>query len=105
MPAKPREPSTQVAELLKRGNCASCHGENFDKPIDPSYPKLAGQYADYLYAALKGYQTTDSRVVGRNNAIMSGMAKPFSHAELRLIADYIASLPGDVQTVEESRFR
>ncbi len=38
-------PSPAVAELLKKGNCASCHGENFNKPIDPSYPKLAGQHA------------------------------------------------------------
>jgi cytochrome c553 len=44
-----REPSTQVAELLKKGACVSCHGENFAKPIDPSYPKIAGQHADYLY--------------------------------------------------------
>ena len=30
-------PSEQVAELLKRGNCMSCHGENLNKPIDGSY--------------------------------------------------------------------
>ena len=39
-----------------KGNCASCHGANFNTPIDPSYPKLAGQHADYLYVALKAYQ-------------------------------------------------
>lgn len=106
VPAKPaKEPSPQVADLLKRGNCISCHGENFNKAIDPSYPKLAGQYADYLFVALKAYQTTNSPVVGRNNAIMAGMVKPFSHAELKQLADYISSLPGDVQTVAQGRFR
>ena len=98
-------PPAQVAELLKKGNCASCHGENLNKPIDPSYPKLAGQHADYLYVALKAYQTENNSQVGRANAIMAGMAKPFSHAELKLLANYIASLPSDLKTVPESRFR
>ena len=28
-------------------NCASCHGANYNEPIDPSYPKLAGQHKAY----------------------------------------------------------
>jgi cytochrome c553 len=104
--ASPAEqPPAQVAKLLAPANCASCHGANFNAPIDPSYPKLAGQYADYLYAALKAYQTDKNPHVGRNNAIMTGMAKPFSHADLKLIANYLADLPGDVKTVPEASFR
>ena len=53
---KAHEPSVQVAELLKKANCVSCHGDNFNKPIDPSYPKIAGQHADYLFVALKAYR-------------------------------------------------
>jgi cytochrome c553 len=94
-----------VAKLLEKGNCTSCHGPNFSKPIDPSYPKLAGQHNDYLYAALKAYQTDKNPQVGRGNAIMAGMAKPFSHAELKVLANYIGSLPGELRTVAESRFR
>ena len=26
--------------------CAACHGADFNSPIDPTYPKLAGQHAD-----------------------------------------------------------
>lgn len=98
-------PSEQVAELLKRGNCMSCHGENLNKPIDGSYPKLAGQHADYLFVALKAYQGGNGRNTGRGNAIMAGMAKPFTHAELKVLAGYIASLPGDLQTVPNPKFR
>ena len=98
-------PSPAVAELLKKGNCASCHGENFNKPIDPSYPKLAGQHADYLYYALKAYQVDKNPQVGRNNAIMVGMAKPFTHAELKQVAAYLATLPTELKTVPQSRFR
>jgi len=94
-----------VAKLLEKGGCASCHGANMNKPIDPSYPKLAGQHADYLYVALKAYQTEKNPQVGRGNAIMAGMAKPYSHAELKQIATYLASLPGELRTVPEPRFR
>lgn len=103
--APAEQPSPQVGKLLAQANCASCHGANFNAPIDPSYPKLAGQYADYLYVALKAYQTDKNPHVGRNNAIMSGMAKPYSHADLKLIAGYLAELPGDVKTVPEASFR
>ena len=98
-------PSAQVAALLQKGGCVACHGENFNKPLDPSYPKLAGQHADYLFVALKEYQTKNNARIGRDNAVMVGMAAPFSHAELKQLANYISSLPGDVKTVPESRLR
>jgi cytochrome c553 len=100
-----REPSAQVAALLTKGNCVSCHGEGLNKPIDPSYPKLAGQHADYLFVALKAYKTDNSATVGRGNAIMGGMARPFTNAELKLLAKHIESLPGDLRTVAQPRFR
>ena len=97
--------SGPAAELLKRGNCSSCHGANFAKPIDPSYPKLAGQHPDYLYEALVAYQTDRNPSIGRNNPIMMGMARPFTHPELKLIADYLSSLPSELRTNTQSRFR
>ena len=106
LPAKPsREPTVQVAELLKKGACVSCHGDNFAKPIDPSYPKIAGQHADYLYVALKSYKTEKNAVVGRNNAIMGGISKQFTNAELKALAGYVGSLDGDLHVVPQSRFR
>jgi cytochrome c553 len=98
-------PSPAVAELLKKGACASCHGENLSKPIDPSYPKLAGQHADYLFVALKAYQTEKNPHVGRSNPVMMGMAKPYTQKELKELSAYIASLPGDLRTVAQARFR
>ncbi len=100
-----KEPPAAVAALLTKGNCASCHGANFNTPIDASYPKLAGQYADYLYAALKAYQTQNNAVVGRSNPIMMGMAAPFSHAELHSIANFLSTLPGDIKTPVQPGFR
>ena len=104
-PAAVEAPPAHVAELMKKANCASCHGENYSKPVAPAYPKIAGQHADYLYVALKAYQTDGNPQVGRKNAIMSGMARQFTHAELKELAGYISSLPGELQTVPQSRFR
>lgn len=107
LPAKPvKEPTAEVQALLNKTNCASCHGANFNKPIDPSYPKLAGQHADYLFVALKAYKVDPSNPkVGRGNAIMSGMAKQYTNAELKLMANYLSSVQGELKTVPESRFR
>jgi cytochrome c553 len=98
-------PPAEVAALLAKGNCASCHGANFSTPIDPGYPKLGGQHADYLFVALKAYQTKYNDRIGRGNPIMGGMAAPFTSKELKVLAQYIGSLPGELKTVPESRFR
>ena len=98
-------PSPAVAELLTKGACASCHGANFSKPIDGSYPKLAGQHADYLFVALKSYAIGAQPQIGRSNAIMGAQVQQFSRAELKAMADYLGSLPGELCTVPQSKFR
>ena len=98
-------PSTEVAALLAKGACASCHGANFSKPIDPSYPKLAGQYPDYLYASLKAYATEGKSQFGRANAIMGGQVKQFKREELKAMAQYLGSLPGEILTEPAPHFR
>ena len=97
--------SPEVAALLTKGACASCHGPNYSKPIDGSYPKIAGQHADYLYVALKAYKTDANPQVGRNNAIMGGQVKQFTLAELKAMAADLSSLPGEMRTVKEPYFR
>jgi cytochrome c553 len=107
--AKPLEKaadgSAKAVELVAKGACSSCHGESLSKPIDPSYPKIAGQYSDYLFVALKAYKTEGNPQIGRGNAIMGGVAKQFSNAELKVMANYLGGLPGDLKSVPESRFR
>ena len=71
----------------------------------PSYPKLAGQYSDYLYVTLKSYKAEPNAVNGRTNAIMGGIAKQFSNSELKAIANYLSSMPGDVAVLQQEKFR
>jgi cytochrome c553 len=105
LPDKATEAKGNVAELVKKGACTSCHGENFAKPIDPSYPKLAGQNADYLYVALKSYKVEGTATWGRGNGVMGGVAKQFSNAELKELASYVSAQQGDLKTVPQSKFR
>lgn len=104
-PAAPVGGNAQALELVGKGGCTACHGENFSKPLDPSYPKLAGQYPDYLFNALKAYKTEGNNLVGRNHPIMSAIAKQFSHAEMKVLAQYLGSLSGQMETVQPSRIR
>mgnify|MGYP006191377037 CR=1 FL=1 len=101
----PKAASASAAALIQKGACASCHGANFSKPIDPTYPKIGGQHADYLFVALKAYTVEGNQVVGRANPIMAGMAKQFSPTEMRQIAKYLASLDGELSVVPQPRFR
>jgi cytochrome c553 len=99
------EASAKVAELLKKGACISCHGANFAAPIDPTYPKIAGQHADYLFVSLKAYKTENNAKVGRANGVMGGIAKQFTNDEMKALAGYVSSLPGDLKVVPQSKFR
>ena len=81
--AKGKEKADQV--------CASCHGKDGNTPIDPSYPKLAGQHRDFLERALLDYKSE-----ARKNAIMAGQAKQLSKQDIQNLAAYYASLPGQL---------
>lgn len=83
-----------AGEKLAQERCASCHGKDFKTPIDPTYPKLAGQHADYLEAALRSYPRK-SGVLRRAHPIMEGQTGTLSDADRKNLAAYLASLPGD----------
>lgn len=106
-PELPKAPdgSAQVTALIQKGGCTSCHGDSFSKPIDPSYPKIAGQHADYLFVALKSYKSEGHATWGRSNGVMGGIAKQYSNAELKEMANYLSKLPGELKTVPQSKFR
>lgn len=81
-------------ELVAKGACIACHGENLNKPAVAEYPKLAGQPADYLYHALKSYKVSNNPNLGRSNAIMVGQMAQYSDKDMKDMAAYISSLPG-----------
>ncbi|MFN2309756.1 MAG: cytochrome c [Gammaproteobacteria bacterium] len=78
----------------KAAQCAACHGADGNSS-DPQYPRLAGQYANYLERALLDYRSGD-----RTNPIMAGFAAALSDADIANLAAYYASQSGVVTTVQ-----
>jgi cytochrome c553 len=106
-PATAKQPSERVQSLIARdkdNSCTKCHGANFSTPNDGTVPKVAGQHADYLFVALKAYKIEKNALLSRSNGVMSGQAKKFSNTELKELASYISSLPGELKTVPDTKF-
>jgi len=98
---------TPIPDALRTtvATCVSCHGANFSTPTDGTIPRLAGQYADYLTIALKSYKVDGNPHYGRSNAVMGAMAKPLKDETIGEIANYLASLPGELRTVPQAKFK
>lgn len=77
-----------VAGREKATACFSCHGETGNAE-SPAFPKLAGQYQDYLVKSLEAYADGS-----RQNAIMQGFAAALSEQDRKDIAAYFASQKG-----------
>lgn len=80
--------ATAGQKLAVQRGCTACHGKDGNS-TNPQYPRLAGQYPDYLAQALHEYQSG-----ARKNAIMNGMAKGLSAGEIQDLAAYFASQKG-----------
>lgn len=78
-----------AAGKAKALTCMGCHGAAGMRNAYPTFliPKLGGQHAEYLAAALKAYQTGD-----RNHETMRAQAASLSDKDIADIAAYLASL-------------
>ena len=70
-------------------NCVACHGDNGGVTVQPVNPRLAGQYANYLYHAMKSYQNGE-----RNNGAMQLFVAELSDRDLKDIAEFYAAQDG-----------
>lgn len=70
--------------------CSGCHNE--DGSGTDKYPRLAGQHAPYVLQQLvnlkSGERDNDDR------GVMRAVAKRMTEAQMNLVAQYIASMPG-----------
>ena len=74
--------------------CAACHGADGNTPLQPEYPRLAGQHADYFAKALRDYQSGT-----RKNAIMGSQAANLSRQDMQDLAAYFSGLPGSLGVI------
>lgn len=75
-------------------SCIDCHGADGNEPLDPSYPKLGGQYRDYLAHSLQQYRDGD-----RAHALMSQQATGLSDQQIADLAAYFASRPTQLRNL------
>ncbi|MBD9437428.1 cytochrome c [Pseudoxanthomonas sp. PXM03] len=73
-------------------SCVDCHGAEGNAPIDDTYPKLGGQYADYLAHALQAYRSGD-----RQHALMTPQAAGLSDQDISDLAAYFGSRPSQLR--------
>ncbi len=85
-----------VAGQQKSQICQACHGTDGNTSTDPSYPKLAGQYEDYLVHTLRAYKSGE-----RDNAIMAGFMATLSDRDIRDLAAFYARQKGDLKDLRE----
>lgn len=69
--------------------CAGCHGPS-GAGMPAQYPRLAGQFAEYLVAQLKAFR--DGARANDPNAMMRGVAARMTEQEIRAVAEYAAGL-------------
>jgi cytochrome c553 len=86
------------AGATRAKSCMACHGNDGNADADQQYPRLSGQYADYIARALHEYQNGD-----RKNPTMAGMAKPLSNEDIDDIAAFFASKPGKLHDLSQRK--
>jgi cytochrome c553 len=78
----------------KAAACFACHGSD-GNAVDPQYPRLAGQYNEYIQQALHEYK--DGR---RGNPIMKGFVGNLSDQDIEDIAAYFSAMPTKLDTLK-----
>ena len=84
------EASAEVRKLYERMACGDCHGMDGRTPLYDTIPIIAGQMPRYSYLVLIAYKTGERQGVGaKQHTDVNDLA---SDEQLRLLADYIATL-------------
>jgi len=82
----------KAGEAKVKAVCQACHGADGNSQ-NADYPKLGGQYPDYLAKALRDYKSG-----ARKNPIMGAFAGTLSTADIENVAAYYAAQPAVLVT-------
>jgi cytochrome c553 len=78
--------------------CSTCHGQTGNDTINGTFPKLAGQYPEYLVHALKSYADGS-----RDNAVMKPIASALSQRDMEDVAAFYGQQAGDLDIIPLNR--
>jgi cytochrome c553 len=82
----------RAGEAKAKEVCQACHGMDGNSAV-ADYPKIGGQYPDYLSKALRDYKSG-----ARKNPIMAGFAGTLSKQDVDNVVAYYSSQPPAVVT-------
>ncbi|SDK44954.1 c-type cytochrome [Microbulbifer yueqingensis] len=85
-------------ELYRGGNsetgvpaCMGCHSPTGQGNAPAGYPRLGGQWADYIETQLKAFRAGERSNDGETR-VMRSVARQLSDAEIKAVANYLAGL-------------
>lgn len=81
--------------------CVDCHGAEGNAPIDASYPKLGGQYHDYLGHSLQAYRSGD-RSGSASSDLMASQAKELNDQQIADLSAYYGSVQGQLRDLHNA---
>jgi cytochrome c553 len=76
--------------------CVACHGADGNS-VNPEWPKIAGQHADYIYKQLMDYKSGR-----RENALMAGQVANLDEQDMRDLGAYYARQQMSPGTADEA---
>lgn len=103
LPTGTMEGGEQAANLKSAATgqtCLDCHGAGGNEPLDPTYPKIGGQFRDYLAHSLQAYRDGD-----REHALMSQQATHLSDQQIADLAVYFAAQPSQLRDLRGAHDR
>lgn len=81
--------------------CVDCHGAEGNAPIDASYPKLAGQYGDYIAHSLQAYRS-GVRGGSTTTDLMASQAKELTDQQIADLGAYFGSVQGQLKDLHNA---
>lgn len=75
-----------IAGKAKSTSCIACHGEDGNSPVNPLWPKLAGQHKGYIEKQLMAFRSGT-----RKNQLMTPVAAPLTDQDIKDLAAYYNS--------------
>ena len=94
--ARSKDLAAAGQKLYRGGNsakgvpaCSGCHGPD-GSGMPSQYPRIAGQYAEYIEAQLKLFKSGER--ANDPNRMMRGVAERMSEKDIKAVAEYVAGL-------------
>ena len=94
--ARSKDLAAAGQKLYRGGNsakgipaCAGCHGPD-GSGMPSQYPRIAGQYAEYVEAQLKLFKSGER--ANDPNRMMRGVAERMTEKDIKAVAEYVAGL-------------